>query len=111
MSSFLAGVVALSSILLSTGAQADEPAPIVVTLENHIFTPSEIHIPAHTKAVIIVKNNDATAEEFESGALKIEKVVAAHSQGEIHVRPSEHGHYTFVGEYHEKVARGVIVVD
>jgi plastocyanin domain-containing protein len=92
-------------------AFAEDAKPIVITLQNHLYRPSEIHVPAHQRAILIVKNLDATPEEFESGALQIEKVIPANSEGTVRIRPSEHGHYTFVGEYHEKIARGVIIVE
>jgi plastocyanin domain-containing protein len=92
------------------GTAAAAPAPITLTIQNHIFTPSRIELSANQRTVITVKNLDATAEEFESPGLKIEKVVPA--QGEITVRvlPLGPGNYTFIGEYHEKTARGLAVV-
>jgi hypothetical protein len=96
---------------LSGAGSADESKPLVITLQNHVFQPTEIHFPSHQKAEIVVKNLDPTPEEFESGALNIEKVIAGQSEGRVHIRPTEHGHYTFVGEYHEKTARGVLIAD
>jgi hypothetical protein len=90
---------------------AQGAGPLVVTIENHVFNPSEIHFPANQKFEVLVKNLDATPEEFESGALNIEKVIAAKSEGLVRIRPTNHGHYTFVGEYHEKTARGVLIAD
>jgi hypothetical protein len=90
---------------------ADDTKPVLITIQNHHFTPAEVHIPANKAAVLLIRNLDATAEEFESGALQIEKVIAGKGEGLVHLRATEHGHYTFVGEYHEKVARGVLVVD
>jgi hypothetical protein len=90
---------------------ADEAKPQVITIQNHLFQPTEIHIPAHQKAVLLIKNLDATPEEFESGALSIEKVIPAKGEGLVHVHAMDHGHYTFVGEYHEKTARGVLIAD
>lgn len=100
-----------SAISFSIARAADADAPIVITIENHHFTPSEVHIPSGKPALLLIKNLDTTAEEFESAALKIEKVIAAKSEGLVRVRAMDHGHYTFVGEYHEKVARGVLVAD
>lgn len=92
-----------------SSAVADEPQ--VITIENHVFHPAEIHFPSGKSVVLLIKNLDATPEEFECGALQIEKVIPAQGQGYVHVRPSEHGHFTFVGEYHEKSARGVLIAD
>jgi hypothetical protein len=90
---------------------ADSKPPQVITIENHVFHPTEVHFPSGQKAVLLIKNLDSTPEEFESGALGIEKVIAAHGEGIVRLRPTEHGHYTFVGEYHEKTARGVLIAD
>jgi plastocyanin len=92
-------------------AASEELKPIVITIQDHRFTPAEIHIPAGKRCVFIVRNLDSSAEEIESAALKIEKLVGAKSEAKIVLSPAAHGHYTFLGEYHEKSARGVIIVD
>ncbi|HET9619143.1 MAG TPA: cupredoxin domain-containing protein, partial [Pseudolabrys sp.] len=55
--------------------------------------------------------NDATPEEFESHALKIEKVVVGNAKGVVRIGPLKAGKYPFVGEYHEDTAKGVIVAE
>jgi plastocyanin len=92
-------------------ARADDPTPIAVTIKDHRFTPSEIHVPAGKTAVLEIRNEDATAEEFDSRALKVEKVIAAGRSGTVRLRPLGPGRYPFVGEYHEKTAQGVVVAD
>lgn len=103
------------SIFLLTSASALAPAlaadPIKVTLQNHKFTPSEIRVKANTPAVIALANKDATAEEFDSTALKVEKVVAGNSSGNIRIRALAPGRYPFVGEYHADTAKGVVVAE
>jgi plastocyanin len=94
-------------ILSATPVLADEP--IQVTLQNHKFTPSEIQVKANTPAVIALTNKDATAEEFDSTALKVEKVVAGNSSGNIRIRALAPGRYPFMGEYHPGTAQGVVV--
>jgi len=80
-----------------------------VTLEGHKFTPDRIEIPAGKKVKFFVENKDATPEEFESEALKIEKVIPGHGKATIYVGPLKAGEYKFVGEYNEKTAHGVVV--
>ena len=82
---------------------------INVTIENHRFTPDRIEVPAGKKVKLVIDNRDATAEEFESHALKIEKVIPAKSKGTVLVGPLKPGEYKFVGEFNEKTAKGVIV--
>ena len=84
-------------------------APIPVTLQNHKFSPSEIHVKANTPAVIQLTNKDATAEEFDSTALQVEKVVAGNSSGDVRIRALAPGSYPFMGEYHSSTAEGVVV--
>jgi plastocyanin len=78
-------------------------------LEDHKFSPERIEIPAGQKVKLLVENKDATAEEFDSDDLRIEKVIGAKSRGTIWVGPLKAGEYNFMGEYHDKTARGVVV--
>jgi uncharacterized surface anchored protein len=94
-------------LLAATPVLADEP--IKVTLQNHKFTPSEIHVKANAPAVIALTNKDASAEEFDSTALKVEKVVAGNSSGNVRIRALAPGRYPFMGEYHSATAQGVVV--
>ncbi len=100
-------IFATALLLVATSALADEP--IAVTLQNHKFTPSEIHVKANAPTVIALTNKDATAEEFDSTALKVEKVVAGNSSGNVRIRALAPGRYPFMGEYHSATAQGVVV--
>jgi plastocyanin len=93
---------------LSLGALAQEK-DIVLTIKDHKFSPDRIEIAAGKKVKVIVENNDATPEEFESETLKIEKVIPGNSKATIYVGPLKAGEYKFVGEFNEKTAKGVIV--
>lgn len=84
-------------------------SPVAVTLKDHKFTPSQIHVKAGAPSVILLTNQDATAEEFDSTALKVEKVVAGHSTGTIRLRALAPGQYPFMGEYHSATAQGVVI--
>ena len=94
---------------VSTVNAADPEFTIVI--KNHVFTPSEVKIPANTKVKLIVDNQDATAEEFESKDLKREKVIPPKSKGTISIGPLKPGKYSFFGEFHEKTARGAVIVE
>jgi len=84
---------------------------IDVTIKNHRFTPSEIHVPAGKPAVLNIKNEDATAEEFDSSALKLEKVIGGGNQGTVRLRPLDPGRYPFMGEYHSDTAQGAVIAE
>jgi plastocyanin len=100
-------------ILLGTAgivaAAADEPTNIPVTIKDHRFTPAEIHVVAGKPTVLTIKNEDAMAEEFDSSALKVEKVIAGGTYGTVRLRPLGPGRYPFMGEYHSDTAQGVVV--
>ena len=99
---------ALALLVTSAAFAADEPQ-FNLAIENHKFSPDRLEIPAGTKVKLIVDNKDATPEEFESQALKIEKVIPGKSKATIFVGPLKAGEYKFVGEFNEKTAKGVIV--
>jgi plastocyanin len=93
---------------LASIAWADDPT-FEITIKDHKFDPAEITVPVGQKIKLVVKNDDASAEEFESKALNREKVIAGKSQATIFVGPLKAGEYKFVGEYHEKTAVGKLI--
>ena len=84
---------------------------IPLTLKDHKFTPSEIRVKANVPNVIVMSNQDATAEEFDSTSLKVEKVVAGNSSGNVRLRPLAPGRYPFMGEFHSETAQGVVIAE
>lgn len=102
--------VLTSALALALAAPAGA-AEFNVTLKNHRFTPSTIKVKAGTTNVITLKNEDATADEFDSESLKVEKVVAGHTTGKIRLRPLAPGRYPFMGEYNAKTAQGVVIAE
>ena len=101
---------AITIVALVTGSALAD-SPISVTLKNHVFSPAAIHVKAGIPNVIALTNNDDTAEEFDSTSLKVEKVVAAHSAGNVRLRPLSPGKYPFMGEYHADTAQGVVIAE
>lgn len=102
---------ALALLCLAVPALADEPTPVELVIRDHRFVPAEIHVPAGKPVVITVRNQDGTAEEFDSSALKVEKVVAGGSYGTVRLRPLGRGQYPFTGEYHADTAQGVVIAE
>lgn len=96
---------------LGFGAALARADDYVLTIKDHQFTPTEIKVPANQRVAITVVNEDATAEEFDSGALKVEKVVAGKSKGVVRIGPLKPGRYPFIGEYHEATAKGVVIAE
>jgi Cupredoxin-like domain len=95
--------------LPTTVVRADDS--FKTTIKDHVFTPSEIKVPANKRVMITVVNEDSTSEEFDSSALKVEKVVAGKSQGVVRIGPLPPGKYPFIGEYHESTAKGVVIAE
>ncbi len=92
-----------------SGASAAETYSL--TIKDHKFDPAELKIPADKAATLVVKNLDATPEEFESKPLRIEKVVPANSEATFQLRALKPGRYKFFGEFHEDSAKGELVVE
>jgi plastocyanin len=90
------------------GASA-APGPLTLTIQDHKFTPAEITVPANQAVEIEVINKDPLAEEFDSTALKVEKVIAGGQTGTVRLHPLDPGRYPFMGEYHSETAQGVVV--
>ena len=101
--------LACSSGLLPAIPSHAQELSFTVTISDHRFQPSELSVPAGKKFRLIVKNLDATAEEFESHDLKREKVIPGRSEAILILGPLRPGSYKFVGEFHEKTAKGNIV--
>ena len=106
--------VAAGVLLVATGvagAALAEETSLGLELKDHRFAPAELHAPANKAITLTVKNLDATPEEFESKPLRIEKVVAGKAEATIRIPALAPGKYNFVGEYHEKTAQGVLIVE
>jgi plastocyanin len=102
----------LAAVLLMTasfGAFAAGEPEFNLVIQNNKFTPERIEVPAGKKVKLNIDNQDATAEEFESTEMKIEKVIPARSKASVYLGPLKAGEYAFVGEFHEKTAKGVVV--
>jgi hypothetical protein len=96
----------LLSLLLPFTAHA---ADYMLIIKEHQFQPAEVVIPSGVKIKLVIENQDATPEEFDSYALNREKVIAGHSTATIYIGPLSPGRYPFIGEFHQTTAQGVIV--
>ncbi len=101
--------LALAILLSGSLAAFAQEADFAIAIKDHKFTPDRIEIPAGKKVKLVVDNQDATPEEFESNSMKIEKVIPGKSKATIYVGPLKAGEYKFAGEFNEKTAKGVIV--
>ena len=105
-------LILASAALLSfaaAGVEAQEAA-YNLSIRDHRFSPAQIDIPANTKVRLVIRNEDATPEEFDSTQLRREKVIPGGSEATLYVGPLPPGTYEFLGEFHPETARGRIVV-
>lgn len=100
------GVIA---VLPAAPARAQQATEVRVTYSNGAFQPREVRAPADHPVVFRIKNADAKAMEFESTSLRVEKVVAAKSEGIVNVRALKPGRYEFYDDFNDK-ARGTLNV-
>lgn len=107
----LAALALMTALIATTGAvTAQEKLEFTLIIKNHRFEPAEVVVPAGKKVTLLVHNQDATPEEFESHSLKREKVIAGGGKASIFIGPLKPGRYEFFGEYNEKTARGAVIV-
>lgn len=101
-----------ASLIVSLWALASQAETPVynIAIKNHKFEPATVEIPVDTKVKLLVKNMDATPEEFESHDFNREKVIPGNSEAVIFVGPLKPGEYKFFGEFNEATAQGKLVV-
>ena len=78
-------------------------------LKDHRLESTELPDPADKRMKLIVDNRDETIEEFESMALRIEKLIPGNTNATLWIGPLKAGRHTFVGEFHEDTAQGVLI--
>jgi plastocyanin len=100
---------AVLSALVSAPALA-ETKVFELVIKDHKFSPETLQIPANEKVKLVVKNQDASAEEFESNDFNREKVIAGNSEAVVFIDPLSAGEYKFFGEFNPKTAQGKLVV-
>ena len=105
-----AAILMLATTLLGpVTALRAEQAAVKISVKDHHFQPAQVYAPANQPLVITVKNLDTAAMEFESVSLRVEKVIAAGSEGVVHVRALAPGSYEFFDDFHQET-RGSLVV-
>jgi hypothetical protein len=112
MPRFFAQVVLLTlglpCALLAAPLAALAADPIVLTIKNHRFTPTEVSVPAGERIRIEVENQDSTPAEFESSDLRVEKIVVPGGKIIVMAGPLKPGTYKFFDDYHPDTANGTM---
>ncbi len=99
----------LLGLLTFTASHAADPVEIKLVIKDHRFVPAELKVPAGQKIKLVVDNQDATPEEFESYSLNREKIVPGKSKITVMVGPLKPGKYEFFGEFNMDTAQGVLI--
>lgn len=103
--------LALALLVVAPGAFAADAAEVLIAIKNNRFEPAEVRVPANQRVKLIVHNQDASPEEFESRQLSREKIVPAGAKVSIFIGPLKPGRYEFWGEYHDATAKGVVIAE
>jgi hypothetical protein len=100
---------AIAAAVCAGNLSAQESAAVAISVKDHKFDPAEPHAPANKPLAIRVKNLDGGPMEFESNALRVEKVISANGEGVVNVRALAPGRYEFFDDFHQQT-RGFLVV-
>ena len=92
-------------------AGAEELPTLRLSMKDGRFQPEVLKAPANIKFKLILKNEGASAEEFESEELHKEKVLAPGAESFLIFQPLKPGSYKFFGEFHPQTAQGRLVVE
>lgn len=96
-------------LFASAGAvAAQDVVTVSLVAKDGKFDPATIEVPAGKRIKIEVSNQGKTPIEFESKALKFEKVLAPGAKSSVVINPLKAGEYAFFDEFHPD-AKGRIV--
>lgn len=102
-------ILAVLVTCILTAAPAFAQETYVIVIKEHRMNPTELQVPAGQKIKLVVDNQDATPEEFESHTLNREKIVPGNSKATIYIGPLKPGTYEYFGEFHQATAQGKII--
>jgi plastocyanin len=106
------GALVLGAALVAASPSGAQEVPeVALRIEENRFQPEEIRVKAGQPFVLVITNKDKGPEEFESKDLRIEKIVPAGKTVRLRMPALKAGSYGFVGEYHEKTAKGRIIAE
>ncbi|HZR73057.1 cupredoxin domain-containing protein [Bradyrhizobium sp.] len=111
MKRFFVALAYAAFIGLVSSFPAHAQEALTTTIKNHRFDPAEIRVPAGKRVTLTVVNDDASAEEFDSRSLKVEKIIAGRSKAMVSFGPLKPGRYEFEGEFNSKTAKGVVIAE
>ena len=102
-------LILLTALTFANQAFAADMKVFTTTIKDHKFAPDVLEVPSGEKFKLVVKNEDKTAEEFESHDLRKEKIIAGGKEITMIISPLQKGEYKFEGEFHPKTAQGKLI--
>jgi hypothetical protein len=66
---------------------------------------------ANAPFILVITNKDTEEEEFEMASLRIEKIIPGGKTLQLKMPALKPGTYEFIGDFHEKTAKGRIVAE
>ena len=103
-----AAFAALSLSFAITAAQAQDVVTVSLAVKDGRFEPATLEVPAGKRIKIEVSNESKSPIEFESKALKFEKVLAPGAKSSVVVNALKPGEYGFFDEFHPEVKGKVV---
>lgn len=103
--------IIIGLLLLSGVTRADGLPQYNLVIRNHVYQPSELKVPADARFKLVIENQDASPEEFESTEFSREKIVLPRSTVSVFVGPLKQGSYRFFGDFHQDTAQGRLIVE
>lgn len=107
---YLAVFLSFSALLL-IGRPAYAAKEFSLHIKGHHFIPESLTVPAGEKIKLVVHNDDAAPEEFESYKLNREKIIPGNGKTIIFIGPLDPGTYPYFGDFNPDVAKGQIVAE
>lgn len=99
----LAGTCLAGSVALAADPE------FTLLIQDNRFVPATLVVPANQKFKLLVKNEGAASEEFESIELKKEKIIPAGKTASFSIPPLSQGEYPFFGDFHPDTAQGKLI--
>jgi hypothetical protein len=104
-------ILAMGVVLaIMTWANAQDVAPIEISVKDHRFQPAETKAPSGKPLVLKVKNLGTEPVEFESKTLQFETVIKPAAEGLVKVKAQKPGRYGFFDDLHPST-KGALIVE
>jgi hypothetical protein len=90
-------------------ANADDLVTYEITLQDHHFTPAEIHVPTGKPFIVVITNASDAPDEFEMLLPARERPLDPGQQGKVKIGPLRPGRFPFFGESDPDSEQGAFV--